>query len=133
MDKEAKKKREEEAKAKKAEEERLKKEAEEAALPPDEREKIQKKKNAEADKAKGNEFYKKKDFENALKYYQLAIDACPEEMVFYSNKAAVFFEMKDYDKCIAACDEAIETTKGGGQYDYVKLSKALARKANALL
>ena len=54
-------------------------------------------------------------------------------MVFYSNKAAVYFEMKDFDNCIAACDEAIETTKGGGQYDYVKLSKAMARKANALL
>jgi hypothetical protein len=54
-------------------------------------------------------------------------------MVFYSNKAAVYFEMKDYDKCIGACDDAIETTKSGGQYDYIKLSKAMARKGNALL
>ena len=40
--------------------------------------------------------------------------------------------MKNYDECIKACDDAIETTKGNA-YDYVKLAKAIARKANALL
>jgi hypothetical protein len=40
--------------------------------------------------------------------------------------------MKDYDGCIDACDQGIETTKGTN-YDFVKLSKAIARKANALL
>ena len=39
--------------------------------------------------------------------------------------------MKNYDECIKCCDEAIETSKTG-QYDYVKLGKAKARKANAL-
>ena len=38
--------------------------------------------------------------------------------------------MKDYEKCIAECDIAIEKSKGGN-YDYVKLGKAIARKANA--
>ena len=56
----------------------------------------------------------------------------PEELTYYSNKAAVYFEMKDFDKCIEACDQGVETTKGKN-YDFVKLSKALARKANALL
>jgi stress-induced-phosphoprotein 1 len=49
-----------------------------------------------------------------------------------NNKAAVYFEMKDYQKCIEECDKAIEKSKGG-HYDYVKLGKALARKANAKL
>ena len=40
--------------------------------------------------------------------------------------------MKDYDKCIEECDRAIEKSKGG-HYDYQKLGKALARKANAKL
>lgn len=31
---------------------------------------MQKKKQAEELKAQGNDFYKKKDFENALKFYQ---------------------------------------------------------------
>lgn len=94
--------------------------------------KIAAKKEAEAAKAKGNEFYKKRDFENALSFYQQAIDKDPQELTYYSNKAAVFFEKKDYDGCIKACDEAIEIASKG-QYDYVKLGKAMARKANALL
>lgn len=118
--------------AKQAEEERKRKEAEEAALPEEERNKINAVKEAEALKLQGNEFYKKKQFTDALNYYQQAIDRCPQELTYYSNKAAVFFEMKNYDECIKACDEAVEISKQGG-YDYVKLAKAIARKANALL
>lgn len=40
--------------------------------------------------------------------------------------------MKDFDKCIVECDVAIEKSKGSN-YDYVKLGKAIARKANAKL
>lgn len=40
--------------------------------------------------------------------------------------------MKDYEACIASCDVGINLAKEG-PYDYVKLSKAMARKANALL
>lgn len=40
--------------------------------------------------------------------------------------------MKDYEKCIEECDVAIEKSKGAN-YDYVKLGKAIARKANAKL
>merc|ERR1719498_3020 len=121
-----------EAKRRKEEEEARQREAEEAALPEEERAKIQAKKDAEALKAKGNDFYKSKDFENALKFYQQAIDKNPEEMTYYSNKAAVHFEKRDYDACIEACDEGLALMKGGN-YDYVKAAKAMARKANALL
>lgn len=38
--------------------------------------------------------------------------------------------MKDYEKCIEECDRAIKRSQEGF-YDYVKLGKALARKANA--
>jgi stress-induced-phosphoprotein 1 len=40
--------------------------------------------------------------------------------------------MKDYEACIRECDVAIEKSKGAN-YDYVKIGKALARKANAKL
>jgi stress-induced-phosphoprotein 1 len=40
--------------------------------------------------------------------------------------------MKDFDKCCEACDTAIEGAQGKA-YDYVKLAKVMARKANALL
>lgn len=46
--------------------------------------------------------------------------------------AAVYFEMKQYEDCIAQCDKGIETTKGVA-YDYVKLGKIMARKANAFM
>ena len=40
--------------------------------------------------------------------------------------------MKECDKCIEECDKAIEKSREG-PYDYVKLGKALARKATAML
>jgi len=39
--------------------------------------------------------------------------------------------MKDYERCIEECDKAIQKSKEG-YYDYVKLGKALARKAGAM-
>jgi len=126
------KKRQADEAAKKAEEERLRKEAEEQALPDEERQVIQNKKDAEALKAQGNDFYKKKEFQKALDFYQQASDKVPSEITYYSNKTAVYFEMKDYEKCIATCDDAIKIAKEG-PYDYVKLAKVMARKANALL
>jgi len=119
--------------AKKQEEDaKKKKEAEFAGLPEEERVRITATKEAEAFKAEGNDFYKQKDFENALKLYQQAIDAKPEEITYYTNKAAVYFEMKNYEECIKWCDNGIEAVKGKG-YDYVKMAKALARKGNAQL
>lgn len=96
----------------------------------DERSKIENVKAAEAEKNNGNDFYRKKDFENALIHYSKAIELNGNEVNFHNNKAAVYFEMKDFESCIAACDDAIKLSRGG-YYDYVKLGKALARKANA--
>lgn len=81
-------------------------------------------------KNQGNEFYKKKDFAKALELYEQALNLDENEVTYINNKAAVYFEMKDYNKCIEECDKAIEKSKGG-HYDYTKLGKALARKANA--
>jgi hypothetical protein len=55
---------------KKAEEEKARKDAEDAALPDEERIAIQNKKDADAFKLKGNEHYKKREFESALDLYQ---------------------------------------------------------------
>ena len=100
-------------------------------MPDDERAALQRKRDAEAKKLQGNEFYKKKDFPNAIKLYSEAIEMDPKEMTFYSNLAAVYFEMGEYDKVIEECDKVIALSKEGA-YDYVKLGKAMARKANAL-
>jgi len=55
----------------------------------------------------------------------------PDELTFYTNLAAVHFEEKNYVQCIEECDKAITKAKEG-HYDFVKLGKAMARKANAL-
>ena len=111
--------------------ERKKKEAEEA-LPTEEKARLVLTKQAEAKKNEGNEFYKKKDFTNALRLYDEALQLNENEVTYINNKAAVYFELKEFDKCIEECDRAIEKSKGG-HYDYSKLGKALARKANAKL
>ena len=100
-------------------------------MPAEERAVLQRNRDAEAKKLQGNEFYKKKDFPNAIKLYSEAIEMNPKEMTFYSNLAAVYFEMGEYDKVIEECDKVIALSKEGS-YDYVKLGKAMARKANAL-
>uniref|UniRef100_A0A7S1NNF9 STI1 domain-containing protein n=1 Tax=Eutreptiella gymnastica TaxID=73025 RepID=A0A7S1NNF9_9EUGL len=87
----------------------------------------------EADKKKdeGNQFYKAKEFDKALECYEAALEACPKNSIYRINKAAVYMEMKEYDKCIACCDEVIEKAldyRTDGQVQ----AKALARKGGAL-
>ena len=130
-DKEAAEKREAEEK-KRAEEAEAKAKAEaEAAMPAEERAEIQKQRDAEAKKLEGNAAYKAKDFPNAIRLYGEAIELNPREMTFYTNLAAVHFEKGDYDAAIEQCDKVIQMSKEGS-YDYAKLGKAMARKANAL-
>lgn len=128
---ELKKQKEAEDKKKKEEEEAKRKKEEEEKLPDEEKQKLQKQREADQWKDKGNDAYKKKNFEEALELYDKAIELCPSEITYYTNKAAVYFEMKDYDKCIELCDRAEEVAREG-YYDFKKLAKALARKANAL-
>lgn len=52
-------------------------------------------------------------------------------MTYYSNLAAVYMEMKDYDAAIEQCDKVMALSKEGS-YDFIKLGKALARKGSAL-
>merc|ERR1712004_156693 len=129
--KEATAKREAEERKRPEEEESKRKPAAEAALPEGERATIQRGRDADAKKLQGNEFYKKKDFPNAVKLYSEAIELNPKEFTYYSNLAAVYFEMGEYDKVIEQCDRPIAMAKEG-PYDFVKLGKAMARKANAL-
>jgi len=63
---------------------------------------------AEEEKNLGNECYRKKQFDQAIEHYDNALGINPEEINYINNKAAVYYEMKSYDKCIELCDEAIE-------------------------
>ena len=66
-------------------------------MPSEERQKLQRIKDAEVKKQEGNEFYKKKDFAKALELYTAAIELNPDELLYYTNMAAVYIEQKKFD------------------------------------
>jgi len=81
-------------------------------------------------KALGTAAYKAKDFETALKHYNGAAEADPTDMVFHLNIGAVYLEMKDFDKSIAACTKAREVAMDN-RADFKLQAKACARIAKA--
>ena len=83
-------------------------------------------------KKQGNEFYLKKEFEKAIEFYDKASQTFPKDILFLTNKAACYMEMKNYEKCVEVCDEAIKN--GEELYSsFESLAKAYERKGNALV
>ncbi|XP_050668690.1 stress-induced-phosphoprotein 1 [Leptidea sinapis] len=82
------------------------------------------------EKDKGNECYKKKDFSNAIVHYNKAIEHDSTDITFYTNIAAVYFEQKEYEKCIKECEKAIEIGREN-RADYKLIAKAFTRIGNA--
>lgn len=60
-------------------------------------------------KAKGNDLYKKRKFEEALVCYDEAWNADKTNVAVLTNKAAVLFEMEKYEETIKVCEIAVET------------------------
>ena len=125
-----KKKQEEEEKVRKEQEEaRIKKEKEEAAKKAEEErwnslteeEKAEENNHKEADKikAEGNEFYKQRKFEEAIKKYEEAKAKYPKELIYSLNMSKCYMELKDYDKSISICEEIVKQTN-----DFIKRAKA---------
>lgn len=73
-------------------------------------------------KDKGNEYFKQKDYDNALKYYNYALDM-KKDPVFYSNISACYVSLNQLDKVLENSTKALELKP-----DY---SKALLRRASA--
>lgn len=88
------------------------------------------KEQALAEKQLGNDFYKQKKFTQALEHYDKAISLDSTDMTFLTNKAAVYYEMTDYDKCISECHRAIEVGREN-RADFKLIAKALSRMASA--
>ncbi len=95
-----------------------------------EKEEFHKKKQAEEEKLRGNDAYKAKKMEEALDHYNKAIVINPKEPIYYLNKASVFLEMKKFEDCLAACDEAIKVSEEMLPKSFEKIAKAYARKGN---
>ena len=102
----------------------------EVELTEEEKERKAKKDVADGHKAKGNDAYKAKKFDEAVTHYQAAIDALPDEMTYYNNLAAVFFEQKKFDECIEKCKKAVEVGRSM-RADYKVVAKSFARIGNA--
>lgn len=78
----------------------------------------------------GNEFYKAKKFAEALEHYDKAIQLDTTDMTFLNNKAAVYFEMGQFDECIKQCNSAINVGREN-RADFKLIAKALSRMASA--
>lgn len=88
--------------------------------------------NKEAERLKelGTIEYKKKNFEQAMKYYEEAATLDPTNMTFILNQSAVLFEQSKFDECVQKCDEAIELGRTN-HAGYALMAKAYARMGNA--
>ncbi|KAK9879866.1 hypothetical protein WA026_008370 [Henosepilachna vigintioctopunctata] len=86
--------------------------------------------NAKREKEIGNEFYKKKQFNEAIQHYNKAIEYDPTDITYYNNLAAVFFEQKEYEKCIKECEKAIEIGREN-RADFKLIAKSFTRIGNA--
>jgi len=102
----------------------------EVELTEEEKERKAKKAVADGHKAKGNDAYKAKKFEEAVTHYEAAIAELPDEMTYYNNLAAVFFEQKKFDECIEKCKKAVEVGRSM-RADYKVVAKSFARMGNA--
>jgi len=105
--------------------------------PPPEDNRTPEQKEADEFKAKGNETYKKKQFEEALGWYDKAIEKEPNDLVYYNNKCAVWIEMGEqyYDKVLETCKDLIarryeinSANPGGASFE--KVAKVLNRLAS---
>lgn len=86
--------------------------------------------NALREKQLGNEAYRKRDFPTAISHYKNAISLDPTELTFHSNLAAVYFEMKDYEKSVASCETAVEVGRNN-RADFKLVAKAMSRMGSA--
>ncbi|XP_006621924.1 stress-induced-phosphoprotein 1 [Apis laboriosa] len=87
-------------------------------------------KQAQREKQLGNDAYKQKKFEIALEHYNKAVELDPTEIIYLLNIAAVYFEQKEYDKCISQCEKAIEVGREN-RADFKLIAKAFTRIGHA--
>eukprot|EP01101_Sappina_pedata_P009288 TRINITY_DN5371_c0_g1_i1.p1 TRINITY_DN5371_c0_g1~~TRINITY_DN5371_c0_g1_i1.p1 ORF type:complete len:351 (+),score=191.74 TRINITY_DN5371_c0_g1_i1:65-1054(+) len=81
-------------------------------------------------KDQGNQAYKQKKFDEALELYSQAAALDPQNMLFLTNKAAVYFEQGKFQECIKECQEAIEIGSRN-RAAYANIAKAHVRIANS--
>ncbi|XP_043390478.1 serine/threonine-protein phosphatase 5 isoform X3 [Chelonia mydas] len=66
---------------------------------------------AEALKSQANEYFKGKNYENAVKYYSEAIDLNPANAIYYGNRSLAYLRTECYGYALADATKAIELDK----------------------
>jgi len=79
---------------------------------------------SEEEKQKGNDAFKKGDYPTALKHYSEAIKRNPDNHVVYSNRAACWTKLMEFQRAVDDCDACIKKDP--------KFVKAYLRKGAAL-
>jgi stress-induced-phosphoprotein 1 len=99
--------------------------------PQDEEEQLKKEAKAAADKEKelGNQFYKQRNFEEAIEHYQKAWDLY-KDITYLNNIAAAKYEAGDLEGCIKECERAIEEGRAI-RADFKLIAKAFGRIGTA--
>ncbi|KAF2655011.1 TPR-like protein [Lophiostoma macrostomum CBS 122681] len=84
---------------------------------------------ADEEKKKGTEFYKKRQFDQAIEHYNKAWEL-HKDITYLTNLGAAKFEKGDYQGCIEACLQAVEH---GREIlaDFKLIAKAFARIGSA--
>lgn len=80
---------------------------------------------ADAHKQRGNRHIKDREFSQAVEEYTKAIAICPDNAVYYGNRAAAFSGMESNDEAIKDCERSLLIDP--------KYVKAHSRMGNALL
>jgi len=88
------------------------------------------KKQAEIAKSEANALYKKHQFNEAIALYGKARDLDPTNATYLSNIAAVQFEQKEFDKCIATCRDALKVCEEN-RASFETIGKLYLRIGNA--
>ena len=79
---------------------------------------------SEQEKMKGNEFFKNGNYPSAMKHYNEAIKRNPENSLLYSNRAACYTKLMEFQRAVDDCDTCIKMNP--------KFIKAYIRKGAAL-
>ncbi|KAJ3069119.1 Hsp90 cochaperone, partial [Quaeritorhiza haematococci] len=107
-------------------------EEKEEDLTEEEKEKRQKRKASDDEKTLGNQAYKQKKFEEALKHYAKAWELDDTNVAVLTNQSAVQFEMGKYDECIKTCEKAVDVGREL-RADFKLIARAYGRMGNAYI
>ena len=80
----------------------------------------------------GDMYCKNMQYDKALQLYNEAISLDEKEISYYNTKAAIYYEVENFEKCLETCDQAIRLSNSEN-YDKAKIGYSFRIKANAML